>query len=298
MVYCRIMRHLLLYTILFFSFSTQAQLASFSSQEIQAHTRLRLEIAKTAAECLDWHYNDHIEFFNQHGISKYYGNRRKDYATRDGLISALRKYGKPTSLVQYLEPISCIGLSMKCLKAGFEQVGMGATWDKIYSELAINNNFYGTDLQRNLINLGWKSYFWNPQPENNEMWDLEDQKISPVKEGKKWNAVWGGHQFRYNQVMNKGVYYNVPIHDRESLVGFGDQQPEFFKNIPFFVGIAHAGYHVFPGRYGDVIEAHSMRDLNSRDNLEFSQFNPLATGGGPRWTKTEKYRSGVIVVPN
>ncbi|MBY0383518.1 hypothetical protein K2X05_00030 [bacterium] len=292
------MRHTLIYITLFFCLSTQAQLASFTSQEIQAHTRLKLEIAKMAAECLDWHYNDHIDFFEKYGISKYYGNRRKDYATRDGLMKALQHYGKPTNLVQYLEPISCIGLSMKCLKTGFESVGMAETWDKIYAELAIDNNFFGTDLQRNLINLGWKSYYWNPQPENNELWDLEDQKINPVKDGKKWNPVWGGHQARYNQVMNKGIYYNIPIHDRQSLVGFNDQQPGFFKSIPFFVGIAHAGYHVFPGRYGDVIEAHSMRDLNSRDNLEFSQFNPLATGGGPRWTKSEKYRSGVIVVPN
>jgi hypothetical protein len=63
------------------------------------------------------------------------------------------------------------------------------------------------------------------------------------------------------------------------------------------VGIAHAGYHVFPGRKGDVIEAHSMRNIAARDNIEFSEFNPLATGGGPRWTNSEKYRSGLIVVP-
>ena len=40
-----------------------------------------------------------------------------------------------------------------------------------------------------------------------------------------------------------------------------------------------------------------MREMIARDNIEVSQFNPLATGGGPRWTASERYRSGVIAVP-
>ena len=87
------------------------------------------------------------------------------------------------------------------------------------------------------------------------------------------------------------------IHDSVSLVGFEKNQPTFFENIPFFVGIAHAGYHVFPGRRGEVIEAHSMRNLDSIKNLEYSKFNPLNSGGGPLWTAKERYRSGVIVTP-
>ena len=67
--------------------------------------------------------------------------------------------------------------------------------------------------------------------------------------------------------------------------------------MPFFVGIAHAGYHVFPGRRGDVVEAHSMREMIAKDNIEVAPFNPLAQGGAPRWTRSEKYRSGLIAVP-
>jgi hypothetical protein len=40
-----------------------------------------------------------------------------------------------------------------------------------------------------------------------------------------------------------------------------------------------------------------MRKLNAADNLEVSAFNPLAPNGGPRWTRSEKYRSGTVVVP-
>ncbi len=286
------------------SVQSQAQVASFTSQEIQANYKNIHQIAAVAADCLDWHYQDHLEFYNRWGVSKYYGNRRPDYKTKEGLVAALKLYKKPVNLVEQLEPISCIGLATKCLREGFSEVGMSGTWEKINEQLAIGNKFLGTDLQKNLISLGWKSYYWNPEPEMNQTWDLEDQELNPIDLKKfpdrKWNAVWGGHLPRYIQATQKGYYYEkaLVVHDAKSLVGFGDVQPAFFKEIPFFVGIAHAGYHVFPGRNGEVIEAHSMRNLNAKDNLEFSEFNPLKMGGGPKWTRTEKYRSGLIVVPN
>ena len=85
--------------------------------------------------------------------------------------------------------------------------------------------------------------------------------------------------------------------DKSLLVGFGTTVPAEFRNVPFFVGVAHTGYHVFPGFAGDIIEAHSTRRLDSIDNLERSAFNPLKAGGGPRWTTTEKYRSGLVGIP-
>lgn len=279
--------------------SASAQVANFAPEEVAYHRQNVGLVAQVAADCLDDTYSDHIEFFEEWGVSKYYGNRRPDYSTKAGLIAALKAYGKPAELVSQLQPISCIGLAMSCLKKGFAAVGQESTWDKIHAQLKINNNFFGTDLQKNLIRLGWKSYYWNPNPARNAQWDQEDQALNPLKPGAKWNAVWGGHAYRYNQALNKGFYYekDLIVHDAHSLVGFGDVQPAFFDEIPFFVGIAHAGYHVFPGRHGEVIEAHSMRNLNARDNLEFSEFNPLKKGGGPVWTAKEKYRSGVVVTP-
>jgi hypothetical protein len=88
------------------------------------------------------------------------------------------------------------------------------------------------------------------------------------------------------------------VDNATKLVGFKKSPPSTFKNVPIFVATAHAGYHVFPGRGGDVIEAHSMRAMNSIENIEFSKFNPMASGGGPRWTASLKYRSGLICVPS
>lgn len=289
----------ILFVSFFCPFLSLAQVAKFTLEEKAASSQKSSQLAAVAADCLDWHYQDHLQFFNHWGISKYYGNRRKDYATQQGLIAALQGYNKPVDLVRQLEPISCIGLTMKCLGQAFEEVGMGTTWQKVYEQLKKDNKFYGTDLQKNLLALGWKSYYWNPQPDMNAVWDQEDQTLNPLRPGKQWNPVWGGHAYRYEQVKQRGYYFEkeLVVNDAVSLVGFGDVQPRFFKEVSFFVGVAHAGYHVFPGRRGEVIEAHSMRDLNSIDNLQFSEFNPLKAGGGPRWTRTEKYRSGLLVVP-
>ena len=80
-------------------------------------------------------------------------------------------------------------------------------------------------------------------------------------------------------------------------MGFGKKTPYLTSQTKFWVGIANGGYHVFPGTYLNVVEAHSTRHITSIDNLEFSDFNPLASGGGPRWSRTEKYVSGMIAIP-
>ena len=164
-------------------------------------------------------------------------------------------------------------------------------------QLRIGQKFYGTDLQSMMRQLGWKVYYWNPDPSKNAEWDAEDRRLNPPKSSGSWRPEWGGHALRYASSVNKGMYYDVAVDNATKLVGFKKTPPPSFKTLPFFVGIAHAGYHVFPGRRGGVIEAHSMREMTAKDNIEVAPFNPLAAGGAPRWTNSEKYRSGVIAVP-
>lgn len=291
------MTGLIHFTLMAFIIPIAAQANLFGLDEIRLHKERINIITETASRCLTDTYQDHVEFYQKWKVSKYYGDRRSDYRTEAGRQEALRRYGAPVSLSSQLEGISCIGLTLKCLGRGFERAGLEQTWGKIYSRLAINQNFYGTDLQKMLHELGWKSMYWNPDPSQNASWDAEDKQLNPLKPGKIWNPVWGGHAERYAVVLRKANYFNIPIDDKTSLVGFKDQAPAALRNVPFFVGTAHAGYHVFPGFAGRVIEAHSMRDLNAFDNLEVSLFNPLGMGGGPRWTKAERYRSGVIMIP-
>jgi hypothetical protein len=269
----------------------------FSTAEIRKHRDSLDAFGKAAADFLDWVYADHIAFFDRWGVSKYYGNRKPEHRTYELRVRQLRKFGKPVSLADLQVATACVTLAMQAVEHGFNATGMANTWKKILNQLKIDQKFYGTDLQIMLQQLGWKIYYWNPDPSRNAAWDADDQATNPLKPPRKWMPVWGGHALRHASVMNKGIYYETKVDNATALVGFKTNPPAAFRTVPIFVGIAHAGYHVFPGRRGDVIEAHSMREMIARDNIEISPFNPLANGGGPRWTRSEKYRSGLIAVP-
>ncbi|WP_413557480.1 hypothetical protein [Bdellovibrio sp. HCB209] len=268
-------------------------------------------VVSVASKCIDDTYKTHIAFYKKYGISKYYGDRNPALNTRAKRLAVIKERGAPESIVDQLEAISCIGLTRKCLKEGFDAAqnpALSNLWARIDKNL-IANGTDGLVLTQHLQKLGWKVLYWNPRPDLNAEWDAEDPMImsgKPVNwesgirnsQGQSiYHPAWGMHGMRYNQVMKKDVYYNVKIDDKSTLVGFDLDVPQSFIDSAFFVGVAHAGYHVFPGRFGEVIEAHSMRRLDGIDNLEKGPFNPLAVGGAPMWTKIEKYRSGIVAVP-
>ncbi len=261
----------------------------FTAEEKAAHQRHISTIARQARRYLEDVYRDHLAFYRRYGVSKYYGDRSTLLDTRAKRLAALQRAGAPASLIDQLVPSSCIGLSLNALGAGFRAPGdpaLESAYQKIY-QFARANDLDGSAVIQALRKLGWKVYFWNPAPQNNAAWDAEERN---------WRSK-GWHAYRYSTVMNKGTYYYNDVDDKSLLVGFGTSVPGAFRAAPFFIGVAHTGYHVFPGFEGTVIEAHSTRALSSIDNLETSPFNPLGNGGGPRWTPTEKYRSGLIALP-
>lgn len=261
----------------------------FTADESAAHRKHIGTITAVARQHLEKIWSDHNAFYQKYRVSKFYGDRNLYLDTRNERIAALRQAGAPVSLVDQLKPTSCIGLSLDALKAGFNAPGdanLSAAWQKIY-QFARANALDGCSVLHALQKLGWQILYWNPSPQDNERWDRED--------GTRRSRGW--HAYRYLTVNRYGTYYFNKVDDKTRLVGFGTTLPAEFRSVPFFVGVAHTGYHVFPGFAGDIIEAHSTRRLNSFDNLEKSSFNPLKSGGGPRWTSTEKYRSGLIAIP-
>lgn len=298
----------------------------FSPEEIESSLQNSKVISEVAATCIDRTFQTHTEFFKKRGYSKFYGNRHPKHKTemdrRKVLLSILpslrnrindrdpKAPAELTKRVKELESTSCVGLAMQCLGEGFQAAGMGETWDKIFVWLGRPGHdgapmHYGTDLQKALVDLGWKSLYWNPDISQNSAWEKSEAEINPLEKDKKWNPIWGGHSYRLSLVLRDRDYYGVPVHDIQTLVNFGISPPAEFKSIPFFLGTAHSGYHVFPGTKGNVIEAHSMRELKSESNLEMGEFNPLDQPmngqpngrGAPVWTRHEHYRSGIIVVP-
>lgn len=261
----------------------------FTAAEIAAHQRNVGSITGNARRYLEDVYRDHLAFFRRYGVSKYYGDRSVLLDTRAKRIAALKQAGAPAELIDQLQPSSCIGLSLNALAAGFRAPGDANLESALLKiqQFARANDLDGSAVLHALRKLGWRVCYWNPSPQENARWDAEERD---------W-ASKGWHAYRFSTVMNRGNYYFNAVDDKSLLVGFGTRVPTAFRSAPFFIGVAHTGYHVFPGFAGNVIEAHSTRALTSINNLETSPFNPLATGGGPRWTPKEKYRSGLIALP-
>jgi hypothetical protein len=282
---------------------------SFSNSEVRDHYWNSIEMSEVSRKCLMRYRKNHDQFYRSNCIkkngkrvclSKYFGDRR--YAKRRGqfrsdgqpltyLGDALKAAGFPASKMNEMENTSCVGMALTCLGEGFNKTGQSATWKKI-RRFVSNNGVGGTSLQFALQKLGWKVLYWNPTHPSNlvekaKQWDAEE---------KNW-ASKGYHEYRYITVTRHGRYWFNPVDDARTLVGFENRIPSYLYDVTFWVGTAHTGYHVFPGTNELVIEAHSTRHITSYSNLEFSDFAPMRKGGAPRWTSTQKYRSGLIAVP-
>ncbi|MCF8057868.1 MAG: hypothetical protein K9K67_01120 [Bacteriovoracaceae bacterium] len=292
------------------SFAQYKGSISFTAQEISQHKKMAKTMVENSRSCLLRHKKEHIDFYkktciknwrgNEKCLSKFYGERR--YSKKEGqrrsdgqkleyLPKELQKEGFNPELVNYMEATSCVGLALQCLKEGFQATGQSSQWQTIMSYVRLNN-VGGTALQDALQKIGWSIYYWNPSAtskieENAARWDAEE---------KNWQSK-GWHLYRYQRVMSRGTYWYNSVDNAYDMVGFQDQVPQILYSYPYWVGTANTGYHVFPGTYEKVVEAHSTRHFTAFDNLEFSDFNPFATGGGPRWTKSEKYRSGLVALP-
>lgn len=278
----------------------------FTPDEIAAHQERIVDFKTVAGLCLEGYRNEHLSFYYDNCVerdgkkiclSKFYGERRyskkvNDYrpdgAPLEYLGDVLSQLGFSNSYLNVLENTSCVGMALDCLRRAFTATEQREVWGRVL-KFTQDNGVGGTALQEALRRLGWKVYYWNPSNKTAEMkkWDVEENS---------WKSK-GHHEYRYNRVMSHGTYWFNKVDDRTSMVGFGGGEPEILKDSPFWIGTANTGYHVFPGTFADVVEAHSTRHITAIDNLEFSHFAPMAKGGGPRWTPTEKYRSGLIAVP-
>jgi len=287
----------------------------FTDLQKSKHLSESKSFSEIGRSCLLQYRKEHLEFYKNHCVSgtrgvfrrrsfsvclsKFYGDRKfskKRFQRRaDGrflqyLGSELDKWDFPEEWMDEMESISCVGMALKCLEKSFKETDQRDTWEVI-RKFTLTNASGGTALQEALRVLGWKVMYWNPASKNSLIeratkWDAEE---------KGWQSK-GWHAYRYNSILTKGTYWFNKVDDYSTLVGFEKEIPRYLQSVPFWIGTAHTGYHVFPGTFQEVVEAHSTREITSKDNLEFSNFNPL-NGEGPKWTGSEKYRSGLIAVP-
>ena len=289
---------------------------SFSAEEIARHQSSAGKIAREASSCLKEEFAFHETFYAKWHISPFYGDRSKFSQVKDGdgergttqeeKRDYLREFGDRkfliikkrwftekdiTYLLSVLKPTSCIGLVLKCLGRGFESANQADIWQKLKA-YTMANGVSGLALQDGLQKIGWKVIYWNPEIARNGEWDENERDDDPDDTG----HVWGHHAENWENVKKNRKYLFNKVDDITSFTDFRNQVPHIMKEVPFFVGTAHGGYHVFPGSYGKIVEGHSTRMLDDKNTLEQSWFNPLADDGGPR-AGTGKYRSGLVAVP-
>jgi hypothetical protein len=303
----------------------------FSGSDIRRHQNGISTILDTAAKCLQNDLDKHHLFMQRYGVSAFYGENASfakvegfdDFGQKTSRPTSieekrnqLRSYGVSEQIVQQLvpsrcrkasdcalamQPESCVGLALKCLQQGFAAAGQSDIWANLRA-FTRQNGVTGNSLQFGLQRLGWRLVYWNPNPSLDRAWDASERANYP----KNPLAIWGRHEANYREVMSSRVYGDLRVDDVTSGVGFGTGVPEIARRAPFFVGIAHMGYHVFPGSYGQVVEAHSTRQVNDPREVQTSAFSPLTPGagpqGGPRSTlpggyASDTYRSGVIAIP-
>jgi len=261
---------------------------SASSAEISKHRNEMRNFSSIVQSCLDYDYQHHVSFYRKYGFSPFYGSnssfKRLSYSGKRNYLSRI---GKNPNLVDQMQITSCVGLATKCYERAFNQTGQGATWSRLKRYIAANN-YDGSSMIDGLRQLGWYVMYWNPDTAQNAEWDRDEKRKNPSN-----NGTWGYHAWRYMTSTKHKKYYKNPIDDAETLVNFGTHPPRFLRNASLMLGVAHAGYHVFPGYEGVVIEAHSTRDIRDPNTVESAEFNPIQNGGAPRG----QYRSGILAVP-
>ena len=140
---------------------------------------------------------------------------------------------------------SCVVWAMECAGAAFRAVGKGAIWDTINRNTRAQR-LKGTVLVQQLIqHAGWSGVYWNPDT------------AKPADGSSE-------HPYSYKVAKSRKTYYNIRVIDYvidyhpspgsktvKNLTGLNK-----LKKVPFWVGCARGGSHVFCGTREYVSEFH------------------------------------------
>lgn len=282
----------------------------FTPEEISKHFQRIQPFTREAAACLQWHMERQEFFWEKYKLAAFYGyesdwNRKVTIEEKKAFF--IRRH-VPLEVLDEIKPISCVNMTLDCLERSFKKTGQMSAWVKVKDFTAANNQ-YGNALQFALQKLGWKILYWNPDTSKVAEWDHQererDKKIREGDEPENQFGFYGWHADRLRQVREKKQYYFNPVDDGTSLVDFGASPPRKFLQLPFFVGTAHTGFHVFPGYKGIVVEGHNRARITDRRTVESAPFDPLGQipteNGKPRFSPNGGlygvYRSGLIAAP-
>ena len=173
----------------------------------------------------------HKSLIASRGVGSYYGSESG--------------YVPPAGSPADLRVGSCIGWALDVTGAAYREVGLAAVWQRIYT-ITVNNGARGTVLCRELVRDGWTGIYWNPDVATPADGDAEHTFSAKMARG------------------GSGKYYEIPVKgmitnyrpSSTSTTALDASGIRRLEKVPYWVGCARGGKHVFVGTRGNVSEFH------------------------------------------
>lgn len=260
---------------------------------------------------------------SMYGPKSYYAKLESDEAR----LEYIEKRKKPGTQPPLPKLTSCIGFVQNQLRAGYLSAGKRDRILEIDRYVGHKDGQGGYLLQQ-LQEDGWKLIYWAPDARNpterlknrSKESDHHRWTFGMVNAGKGYLTgskstlkrtngpdeldIFPGLKVDYLAVNYRPTNPTldpeeaalwdkwVPEEQRHDIKVLRNlKADEFLQSLPFFVGIANGGYHVYLGSKGMIIESHSTRGPTDQTNIELRPFNQFGL------FEKESYLTGVIAVP-
>jgi hypothetical protein len=187
----------------------------------------------------------HVDAIAERGYGKYYG---------------VQSSWRPTSAGSHdVKQMSCIGWALEVTGAAYQAIGRGAVWTLIRRATVVRQAL-GTVLLEQLLKDGWTGVYWNPDTKN------------PADGSNE-------HPFSASVARSQKSYYKLRVSD--SIVDYKATPPnragiEKLAKMPYWVGIARGGMHVFCGSRESVSEYHWDHGPTSTTAIEVISLESFA----------------------
>lgn len=272
----------------------------FTPAEVKAHQAGLARLIAVTLEATEAKKREQADWFRNCGMGTMYGwlspyskltpAARQAYIDKNATCSA-----RPT--LADVQVTSCENFTNKMISKGFSAIGTAATYKKINTFLNANDRD-GLALVLALRKLGWKTLYWN-----NDI-----GSAPPLPSNRSYvGATPADHAYDQKIAYTKHTYHGIQLDGY--LVNFspnpGSATPRddagmaHLRKVPYFVGISHAGFHVWNGSYGEITESHSFFDPTDVRNIQVGDFNPPNASPTCREIagKCYGYFSGILAVP-
>ncbi len=216
---------------------------------------MSMQLARAGKEAIETKTKAHRDAIRTRGYGTHYGDHSS--------------YRPPAGAS--LTESSCVVWAMECAAYAFNKVGQSAVWNRVASN-ARRNRLKGTVLIKDLIDIGWTGIYWNPVSDTGDR---------------------GEHSFSYSVAKKSKTYYKIPIQDYvlnyrpmgSSKTTTDETGLAKLAKVPFWVGCAGGGRHVFCGTGKKVSEFHWTSPATDTHAMELVSL------------QTYPWLSGIIVIP-